>query len=560
MAMRRLAPTVTALCCFLLQFPFLRLDFDRHHDGYMLNPAIAVHDGAKIHSEIASQYGPLTTWTQSWFLWLPTSPALALRIWAAVLVAVIVFVISDLGSEDPRQWGITRNAALAAAGLWFALSPHWMGITSLPWSSLLAGCIGLVAFRFFALSLQRDPGHLPSVASGIFVGLIPYARVNVGVATCLAVGALTILMVVAPRYRPQGLRLGLGMLLGISFVPVVLFLRGSLGDYWQQSVIAPLQWSQRARESWNTGENLLRIFREQLFLLVSLAAFAILQVRARSLAIKALAVLVAFHLIVQALVGHHTGSSFNSLNSIVAEYPWARGTNFFLHICLISTLCLLPFAVISMWRMARRNPPQPSDLVFTFLLLIALGGLVQVFPTWDARHIWWGLPAAIPALVWKSHTFVVRRAPIAVVAAFTAALLLFSASFATVQYLSLLRLPHPTNISSTGMLSSPYVVLPLREDVAFLESHIDKDTRFIHAGRNFDLSSIMGRYQGSDKYFVNSKAQSPTNSRLNGRPPIVIEYDPGPYLNWEGLTAFLAGTDYYIAARSKSLVLLEARA
>jgi len=556
--MRRLTPTLTALCCFALQIPFLRLDFDRHHDGYMLNPAIAVHDGAKIHSEIASQYGPLTTWTQSWFLNLPTSPALALRIWAAVLVSVLVFLIANLGSGVLRQWGMTSSAACAAAGLYFALSPHWMGITPLPWSSLLAGCLGMISAHLFALSVQRGPRHLPAIASGVFVGLLPFARVNVGVATCLMVGTLVILMIVSPRYRPQGIRLGLGMTLGFSLVPLALSLQGSLGDYWQQSVVEPLQWSQRARSSWNTGENLLRILREQLFLLISLAAFVILQFRARSLAIKIFVVPVACFLVVQAFLGHHTGSSFNSLNSIFDEYPWARGTNFFLHVCLISTLFLLPSASLSIWRLARRNPPQPKDLVFTYLLLIALGALVQIFPTWDARHIWWGLPAAVAALVWKSHTFVVRRSPVTVVAALGAALLLLSASIATNQHLSHLRLPHPTETSSAGMLSSPYIVLPLREELSFLQSHTDKDTRFIHAGRNFDLSSLFGSYRGHDKYFVNSKAQSPTKSRLEDRPHILVEYDPGPYLNWEGLTAFLNGTDYYIAARSKSLVLLKA--
>lgn len=68
-----------AVASFFLLWPFARLDFDRHHDGYMLAQAIAVHQGASVHTEVFAQYGPVTLWLHSLALFLPMGPALALR-------------------------------------------------------------------------------------------------------------------------------------------------------------------------------------------------------------------------------------------------------------------------------------------------------------------------------------------------------------------------------------------------------------------------------------------------------------------------------------------------
>jgi len=99
-------------------WPFARLDFDRHHDGYMLTAAIAHHTGLDLHREVAMQYGPLTTWTQELFLHLPIAPAFALRIWTILLLAATAAIIADLGRVAPDSWRLNLWTSSGAAVVW----------------------------------------------------------------------------------------------------------------------------------------------------------------------------------------------------------------------------------------------------------------------------------------------------------------------------------------------------------------------------------------------------------------------------------------------------------
>jgi hypothetical protein len=71
---------ILSFLTFIFLIPFSRLDFDYHHDGYMLAQIIGISNGYEIHKEIFAQYGPVSPLVYSAFLLLPLSPALSIRI------------------------------------------------------------------------------------------------------------------------------------------------------------------------------------------------------------------------------------------------------------------------------------------------------------------------------------------------------------------------------------------------------------------------------------------------------------------------------------------------
>mgnify|MGYP000709907813 CR=1 FL=1 len=78
---------------FVVLVQFSSLDFDPHHDGYMLADAISISQGKFLFSEAFGQYGPITPWIQALFVGLPfESPALALRILNSLMISISVFL------------------------------------------------------------------------------------------------------------------------------------------------------------------------------------------------------------------------------------------------------------------------------------------------------------------------------------------------------------------------------------------------------------------------------------------------------------------------------------
>ena len=115
-----------SLATFLVWCVFARLDFDPHHDGYMLAQAIAIRDGLSEHADVFGQYGPLTPWLQSLALRLPLDPVLAIRITNAALLSLSVYLLTELGRKHPANWPVTWVVGWTSAAI-LAGTAAWMG-------------------------------------------------------------------------------------------------------------------------------------------------------------------------------------------------------------------------------------------------------------------------------------------------------------------------------------------------------------------------------------------------------------------------------------------------
>lgn len=147
-----------SLLALVSAIPFALLDFDAHHDGLMATAAVAVRDGYRIHAEVFSQYGPVTSWLQGLAATLISQPAVAIRILNVVAIAITAFAVAELGRRMPRAWPVSRSASRWAAFSWIVVADYFLWVPMLPWSSVLAVAMASVALLLIMRGLAR-PAH-----------------------------------------------------------------------------------------------------------------------------------------------------------------------------------------------------------------------------------------------------------------------------------------------------------------------------------------------------------------------------------------------------------------
>jgi hypothetical protein len=155
---------------------------------------------------------------------------------------------------------------------------------------------------------------------------------------------------------------------------------------------------------------------------------------------------------------------------------------------------------------------------------IGLGLLIQIVPTWDTRHVWWGLPVGLVLLFSAMEKFCEIRKislitlllPLAVVAA-----------MASVSGFENLNKPRElmTEIPfAYGMHLPVAQKLVLRDDAQFLKDNLGLENKAIFLVWHGYLSVINGKYQSSDLYFTVPEAAGPKLAdRVGDGDPIVVE-------------------------------------
>jgi hypothetical protein len=411
-----------AVLAALLGSIFLRGGFDLHHTGLLATKLIAAEEGLIIHRDFFSQYGPLMTWTQVPFGFLGLSPIRTILVWGLTVHAVSVFFLADLGRIAPPHWSLTHGVTLLAGAVWLGLNPMWMEGYSFPWSSPLGGLlvfIGLYVFAVASRPPKKQPRHHAKaylfVVAGWFFGLAPFARINTGAAT-LTVILLIGLMVLAfgNRATKRAYSLALfGSSLGVATIALTLLAQGSLSSYWRQSVVRPLQWAGEALEPgyWDTWNGLQRWLFEIgpriLPIFLAIATISWLGSRfqhklgdglARVLWIVRLLLwggfffYIAGALLLRTLLANGGAASFPERYLSLEPEPHSLWLyflvfSFVVFFCVKGLLLLARFA---------QHPAHEAGSVGELLVWgLALAQMVQIVPTYDTWHVWWGVPLAL---------------------------------------------------------------------------------------------------------------------------------------------------------------------
>ena len=582
--LKRVPSAAVGLGFLAALWPFARLDFDRHHDGYMLSVAIAHHGGLDLHREVATRYGPLTTWTQEPFLHLPVAPAFALRIWTVLLLAGTAALIADLGRVAPARWHLNVWASSGAAVVWALMCDRWLGITLHPWSSVLAAFLTAVAMHCWVQAEARvESGHPVHahwlfVGSGVAIGLTPFARVNVGLAA--VIGTLTIALLThrlrathgthrrgqISVLRPYALGLCIGLLLPI----LRLGWTRSLAAYFEQSILTPLEWS--GSSDWQPRAYLEGALERTLPLVAVLAVAmfvvsrkgartssatrrGLLQPRTIRVLVTMLATLAAGVTTVRWFAANiGTDGESDSLIQTFTNHEWGAFTTSFLDIGLIATTAIA-IGLAGYYTRALLQRRQLDGEVIAMMMAGALGlaGLTQVYPTHDSRHIWWGLPLGMLALAWtvqRTGRSISRYVP-----AVPLALFLISSSIAGWNRgQSLEREAHPVTVSSAGFKSEEFTAGWLIEDVKLLNRTIGHSFPSIFLNYDLDLATVFGDVRHVDQWIVEPAPSLVT--RLSTRPPLVVDHWDPDLISLAPVEKLITGTDYLLSSRSTSRVVL----
>jgi len=551
-----LAPAI-GVAFFLIQIPFARIAFDSHHDGYMLAAAIGVKDGAVIHRDVVSQYGPITTLLHSVALLLPFGPALALRLFTAFQLAVTAALIADLGRVAPKGWPLRLPNTASAALVWIVLNDAWRGIPILPWSSVTAGTLLSSAVWLLAAG-SRKQSALTGLSSqayfllaGSLVGLTLFTRVNVGAAAIA--GSLTVLfMFRIRRVRPNHLSTSFAVGIAVStFISILLLAtRGALQEFFEQAITGPRQFvsDMAGPDGWNSFPWLLETFAKYtpVFLAIIVVASCLASSRRAAQAISLLALSIAILWVIS--IPRPNDSPLDSLERglFLATPPGGHEFNA-LHLTLVAS-------VIGCGIMLARNllarSPTTNHLALSLGGVIALAGTVQVFPTWDSRHIWWGIPIALAvALSMLGIRMPSNRRFFVILVVLVAPTL--PSVVLTAQ--KTLEEPRSSFVGSgflTGMLGTDQELRQIETRSEFALARISQ-RHSIFLAADGDLAVLSGTFGSYDAFFVDWAPSTPRFvERIDERPDVLSDRE------LPRLVKAIEGSDYFIASRAANLTHL----
>lgn len=536
-------PAMLAVASFLLLWPFARLDFDRHHDGYMLAQAIAVHGGAAVQGDVFAQYGPVTPWVQSIALFLPLGPGLALRMINVVFIAVTVFLLADMGRNSPHGWPVSRAVGWWAAIAWLVLADVWIGIPMLPWSSTLAAMISVATLYLLMRSMRfAEDGRIraastAAVVSGVLLGLLPFTRINVGVsavAVCLVIAVLIFVRGGSAQKRLATTFI-LGILLSFFVVVGILAGTGSLPDFYQQSIRWPMTWQQQSTEKGRTQAFLISIFTFQALPVALVCAALYLQSRARTIqrgwsvttsGANAFTVVVGVTVLLwenlRLFFASPDGNSSNATSSPLAELfsPSNQYLYFFMVLAIVLSVLM---GIIGLFRYVFRKR-SAGDLVAWLLLGgLALSGLTQIIPIFDPKHVWWGAPIGLLLLFSTvSATSQLKRPsgnPLLLPLLATAVM----ATVSALGYAGQGRVQGQPGTVVEGMLVNKEKSHQIDQDTKFLSQELHGSPSVVYLVRDGDLSILDGKYRSADPYFVDWGNAPRVQSRAVKGNPIVVQ-------------------------------------
>lgn len=532
-----LSSTFITFLTFKLLQPFARIDLDRHHDGIMLAPAVAIHEGLIVHRDVNAQYGPITPIVHSMFLNLDSAGSLyAIRLANLLFISLTVFFISDLGRVAPNNWNLNFNVTKFSAITWIVLCDAWVGVTMLPWSSVIVATFISCGLYFLAVSQKfasRNTFYMTFLCagiSGIFVGLSPFTRLNVGLVTSLisVLMLITFSLISPSTWKHTAIGYLIGFFVSVTVVIAYLGSVQALPDFYQQSIIWPRKWAPLAIQGWETKSNLIRMFENQMVFALAVLFFFQIVKRFNLISKFVLGLVFAFFILV---VEYRFGISKYQLSSKTdtANFENIRYfiyENYMEFFFVLTTITYVVIFIIVIYLALNRNWNSILDYSGPLLLsTFGIGLSSQIVPTWDSRHIWWGLPLGL-CLFW---TLLIRNSsterniflnPLMLQICF----ILVITYTAAASHLSQKREPTiEVQSIARGMQLTAHEVAWLAADGEFLNSQLGDDGKAIFLTWSGYLSVINGRFLSADPFFIVQDENINLSLRLKDRLPVVVE-------------------------------------
>lgn len=519
---------------FIFFLPFARLDFDQHHDGYMTAAALAVADGKVIHRDVFMQYGPLLTLLQSTFVQLPLPPSLALRVLNALLLALSIGIIADLGRRAPTWLRVSKIGAKFAAVMVLVLCDFFYGVPMLPWSSTLLILLIVVHLYFLIVGLYFESSSdkrksLTLLAlSGVFLGLTFFVRPAIFVA--LFVVLLCVLVVgVLARQRLFGLvsRSVLFATVSVGFGLLALATTGALKPFWQQNIAWGSSYLD-LRNGWITVAASETLTYLPLFVILLLCAATLWALGKRRLLSPAVSVCLSVGVVVVAFAATIPFTYFRRSHRMLVAGPFGDTPVFALMSMVYWVLLILSVLTgIGVLIVLIKQRSSSRGLILFWVSGISLVSLSQSFPVPDSRHYFWSIASGvllIPLLIshiptWPRRSLILGGVAVVVVAGVTSL-------HATVNYLDIPRIPGSVGAINEAMLSSPSgtgFLTNFNDSYEFLSTAIPSGASALFLTPDGANAAFDGSYRSVDTWFVNWGPVPALNRRLNDVQFVIAE-------------------------------------
>lgn len=517
--------------------PFSLIDFDAHHDGYMLAQAVAINQGGLIYLDAFAQYGPVTPWFQSLFTGLFSEfPAVGLRFSNVIVLALTTFVVADFGRNMPAWWPIKRFSARLAALIWILTADFFYSVPMLPWSSALATLFGLSSIYFFGRASHQASKHfrvLYFCLGGVAAALTIFTRINVGLPLLLVAIGLAIFAILGKMKIQNAHYFVSAFLATVFMVLMVLGLSGSLKEAINQSVLWPLQWSGASTP--NPGETLfqpvLNLFPTFVLPISFVLAWTVNEHLYKdkwdgSKRFSNLTLVGAAISTLAITIFEIAGKSQVPMAIRAMPYSYVEKVALIYQLLVTAGISLaVTLAILGLIKFFRNKNPNERHSAWMLIGLcgVGLATIVQITPVADSRHIWWGLPPLLLLLVNvfstnSSSFFDFFRNPLV----YSLSALLFFAPLIGSSYLIMQREQIGAISSAQGMSNFPGEAKALENVAKLISKNISDSNKVIFLVDDGYLSVADGTYRSLDENFVLWGPSQKFSKRLVGSDYVVL--------------------------------------
>jgi len=488
------------------------LDFDSHHDGYVLASAIGVSEGEVLYRDVFWQYGPL----QPYFLAslikaLPfMSPLLVARLAGLVLVLLTFLVILLQPSFTKQKQNQVLEIKLITLILFLGLQDSYYGVPFLFWPNHLLILFLTLSMDQLIKQIQKPNKYKNSAFAlqGTYLVFVVLSRPQ------FFPIAFVILLLIAIHLRSRGEAKRIKLLLvGLSapllIVGLLMTKYHVLGDFLEQTFTWPraAYGSQLTADFFQISEEVVTNNLVLIALIVVLLADFFLKFSS-PIWQKMLVFLLVLYFVFKINYGTFYIWTAANVNP-------ARISILVLEVAILATLVLCGFYVLFSFFLTvfRRNVKHKSTILHWVVAVIAVLSLTQAFPVFDTRHTNWAILGLAPLPV----VFLLgsqRRYQIVFV---IFGLILTSYIYTETQrtsssYETLTRVRGEsgfvdggiwTLVPNDSMSTSTRRSSSLGTEFQFLDSVFENDEQALFLSEDAAFSIFDGTYRSIDQWFVN---------------------------------------------------------
>jgi hypothetical protein len=510
------------------------LDFDGHHDAYVLASAIGVSEGRVLYRDIFWQYGPLQPYLLAVLIKaLPFfSPLMVARLTglALVLLTFLVAILQpSLRTSKPNR---IFEIKLITLIIFLGLQDSYYGVPFLFWPNHLLIFFIALSINQLVRQIQKPNEHKNSsyALQGLCLALITLTRPQFFLIGPLLVALIAIYL----RSRNEKSKIKfllVGFIFPLLIVTVTMTRNHVFKDFIEQTFI----WPRAAYDSY-VIKNFYQILSEVVMSNLLLVAL-IFVVMAESvfsflgpLREKILLLLVVSYCTFKVFYG--TISIWTAANVVPA-----RISIVLLEIAILVALVLTAFCLIFHFFVVifRHKLNHTSTMLKLAITCIAVFSVAQAFPVFDTRHTNLAIlglaPLAIACLLGT------RRSCQHVYVVFGLVLIfgIFTETQRTSSSYERLARVHgedrfvdggvPTFTANDSMSVSTRRSSSLRMEFLFLESELKDDEKAIFLSEDAAFSIFDGTWRSIDQWFVNWGPVTKLQTRIiDGKfPPIVMD-------------------------------------